>query len=115
MWYDCLCYINDKLLPSNLLYKAQQISNLNVSHLVVAVVQSIEARCEADNEDVVGVAPTGDAPITSEWSTILLATKVQLMLEVSQYFIPLLTLTISVRTLIRYDDIWVFGSRKPTC
>ena len=23
-----------------------------------------------ENEDVVGVAPTGDAPTTSEWSTI---------------------------------------------
>ena len=25
---------------------------------------------EVENEDVVGAAPTGDAPITSEWSTI---------------------------------------------
>ena len=36
-------------------------------------------------EDVVGAVPTGDAPTTSEWSTILLPTKVQLILEVSQY------------------------------
>ena len=34
-----------------------------------------------ENEDVVGAAPTGDAPTTSEWSTILLPTKVQLILE----------------------------------
>ena len=33
------------------------------------------------NEDVVGAAPTGDAPTTSEWSTILLHTKVRLILE----------------------------------
>ena len=28
--------------------------------------QSIEARCYVKNEDVVGAAPTGDAPTTSE-------------------------------------------------
>ena len=35
-----------------------------------------------ENEDVVGAAPTGDAPTTSEWSAISLPTKVRLMLEV---------------------------------
>ena len=34
-----------------------------------------------ENEGVIGAAPTGDAPITSEWSTILLPTKVRLILE----------------------------------
>ena len=34
-----------------------------------------------ENEDVVGAAPTGDAPTTSEGSTILLPTKVRLILE----------------------------------
>ena len=29
--------------------------------------QSVEARCYVENEDVVGAAPTGDAPTTSEW------------------------------------------------
>ena len=50
--------------------------------------ESLEARCQVENEDVVGAAPTGDAPTTSEWSTILLATKVCLILDVygSQYF-----------------------------
>ena len=56
--------------------------NLNVSHLVVVFAQSIEARCKVENEDVVGAAPTGDAPTTSEWSTSLLPTKVHLILEV---------------------------------
>ena len=37
------------------------------------------------NEDVVGVAQTGDAPTTSEWSPILLPTKVRLILEVLRY------------------------------
>ena len=31
--------------------------------------ESLEARCQVENEDVVGAAPTGDAPTTSEWST----------------------------------------------
>ena len=35
-----------------------------------------------DKEDVVGAAPSGDAPTSSEWSTILLSTKVRLILEV---------------------------------
>ena len=34
-----------------------------------------------ENEDVVGAAPTGDAPTTSEWSTISLPTQVCLILE----------------------------------
>ena len=32
----------------------------------------LKPRCQVENEDVVGAAPTGDAPTTSEWSTILL-------------------------------------------
>ena len=39
-------------------------------------------RCLVENEDVVGAAPTGDAPFTSEWSIIWLPTKAQLILEV---------------------------------
>ena len=40
------------------------------SHLEVVFAQSFEARCLVENEDVVGVAPTGNAPTTSEWSTV---------------------------------------------
>ena len=36
----------------------------------------IEARCQVEYEDVVGAVSTGDAPTTSEWSTVLLPTKV---------------------------------------
>ena len=50
--------------------------NFNVSGLFF--VQSIEARCQVEHEDVVGAAQTGDAPTTSEWPTILLPTKVPL-------------------------------------
>ena len=42
--------------------------------------ESLEARCQVENEAVVGAAPTGDAPTTSEWSTILLPNQVRLIL-----------------------------------
>ena len=53
--------------------------------LISPVPQSIETRCNVENEDVVGAAPTGDAPTTSEWSTILLHIAVYLSLEVWRY------------------------------
>ena len=60
-----------------------QISTFNkFSYCLVAVfAESLEARCQVENEDVVGAAPTGDAPTKSEWSTILLPTQVRLILE----------------------------------
>ena len=75
-------------VPSNLLYKWHQIPKLKcvLPRLASAFAQSIEARCCVENEDVVGAAPTGDAPTTSEWSSILLTTKVHLILEIRQYF-----------------------------
>ena len=54
--------------------------------LAVVFAQSIETRCSVENEDVVGAAPTGDAPTTSELSTTLLPTKVRLILEVFRYY-----------------------------
>ena len=45
-------------------------------------------RCQFGNEDVVGAALTGAAPTTSAWSTILLPTKVPLILEVLQWLYP---------------------------
>ena len=50
--------------------------------LVAVFAESAEARCQVENEDVVGAAPTGVPPTTSVWSTILLPTKVRLILEV---------------------------------
>ena len=49
-----------------------QISKLKCfsSRLVIVFAQYIEGKCYVENEDVVGAAPTGDAPITSEWSRI---------------------------------------------
>ena len=54
--------------------------------LAAFFVESLEARCQVENGDVVEAAPTGDAPTTSEWSTILLLTKVLLILETWRYF-----------------------------
>ena len=51
--------------------------------LVAVFAESLEARCQVENEDVlVGAAPTGDAPTTSEWSTILIPTKIRIILEI---------------------------------
>ena len=74
-------------LPSILQYKSHQIATLKYFLYPHAVVfaQFIEAMCYVDNEDVVGAAPTGDAPTTSEWSTIALPTKVCLILEILRY------------------------------
>ena len=47
------------------------------SRFAVDFEQYIDARCLVENEDVVGAAPKGDAPTTSEWSTILPPTKVR--------------------------------------
>ena len=60
--------------------------------------ESLEAKCQVENEDVVGAAPTGDAPITSERSTILLPTKVRLILEILRYMLIALHFTIIVRS-----------------
>ena len=64
-----------------------KIKNLKcfLSRLAVVFVQSIEARYWVENEDVVGAAPRGDAPTTSQWSTISLPTGVHLILEVLRY------------------------------
>ena len=43
--------------------------------------EPLEARCQVENEDVVGAAPTGGASTKSEWSTILLPTNVRLILD----------------------------------
>ena len=80
-------------IPRHRTYR--QISNisrtksqyLNVSRLVLQLSSPnpLKPGARVENEDAVGVAPTGDAPTTSEWSTILLTTKVILILEVSVF------------------------------
>ena len=45
------------------------------------------ARYEVENKDVVGAARGGNAPTTSEWSTIVLPIELHLILEVWQYIL----------------------------
>ena len=62
---------------------ALDIEYISASRLVMQFsAQCTEATCQVENEDVVGTAPTGDAPTTPEWSTSLSTTKVRVMLEV---------------------------------
>ena len=70
-------------LLSNLSYQAHQIPKLKCFSFrhVVVFAQSIEVMWYVENGDVIGAAPTGDAPTTSEGSSILLPTKVCLILE----------------------------------
>ena len=58
------------------------VLNCFSSRLAFVFAQSNEARCEVQNEDAVGGAPTGDAPTTSEWSASLLHAKLRHILEV---------------------------------
>ena len=97
-WKSCALYmyvgspslpVSRKLwawLLSNLLYKMHQIQKLECfsSRLAVVFAQSSEVRRKVENEAAVGATPTGDAPTTSGWSTILLPTKVPIILEVWQ-------------------------------
>ena len=70
---------------SNIRHSKSQ--HLNVSHLVfqLPLPNPLMPGVEIENEDVVGAAPTGDAPSTSEWSTILFPNKVHLILDVWLY------------------------------
>ena len=72
------------LVQWNVHYKPHQIPKLErfSSRLAIVFALSIEAMCQVENEDVVGAAPTGDAPTTSEWSTILLPNKVRHISEI---------------------------------
>ena len=56
-----------------------KFQNLNVSHFVLKLSLANLLKPGVNyvkKEDVVAAAPTGNTPITSEWSTILLPTKV---------------------------------------
>ena len=72
-----LMTMSQTMLKTSVINVYRQISNisgsksqkLNVSSLVLqnfVFAQSIEVKCYIENEDVVGEAPTGDAPTTSE-------------------------------------------------
>ena len=81
-----------------------QIPKLNWFSFSLAVVtdQSIGTRCWFENEGVVGAALTGDAPTTSEWSTIFFA----------YYGVPyirdLMVFKVVKYDNYNYDGIWHF-------
>ena len=60
--------------------------NLNISRLVLQLSFPYPLK-----PGVVGAAPTGDAPTTSEWSTILLPIQVPLILEIWPYLHKILS------------------------
>ena len=69
------------------------------SRLAVACAQSTEAKCQVDNEDVVGAAPTGDAPTTSELSKIFIA-------NLGAFYIRDLTVVIRyIRVIPKHDHM----------
>ena len=85
-WRRQIRFLAWKMSPSNL--ESHQIPKLKClsSRLVAFFAHSTEA---VENEDVVGAAPTGGALTTSEWSTILLPTKVWLIIEIGWYVLIL--------------------------
>ena len=80
-----VCVTNEYCKISNI--RRTKSPNLNVSHLVLQLPLPNPMKPGVVNEDVVGVAPPGNAPTTSEWSTILVPAKVRLILETWQYLL----------------------------
>ena len=79
MSYHCLLsYWYDHYRKTSSINRTKS-QNLNVSSLVLQLPLLNPLKPGVENEDVVGAAPTGDAPTTSELSTILLPTKVRLI------------------------------------
>ena len=78
--------VNDRKI-SNI--RRTKSRNLYVSRLGVqlSLWNKLKPSVKWKNEDVVGTAPTGDAPTTCEWLTILLPNKVPLILQTWQYII----------------------------
>ena len=72
---------------SNISHTTSQNLNAPRLGLRLSLPKSIKARCYVKNEDAVREAPTGDAPTTSEWSTILLPTNLCLILDVWLYLL----------------------------
>ena len=86
MQIDSIC---NTFTVKPLIYDTQIPKSKRFSFCVAVVfAQSIEARCQVENGDVIRAVPTGDVPMTSEWSTILFLTKEHLILKVWQYFHP---------------------------
>ena len=82
-------YINQSIHKKNSKYMINEIVKYHqISNIRWTKSQNLNVPCLCPiqwsqvNEDVVGAAPTGDAPTTSEWSTIMLSAKVPLILQI---------------------------------
>ena len=64
-------------------HQTSSVSRTKSQHHLPTICPNHWCRRLVEIEDVVAAAPTGDATTTSEWSTILLSTKVLLILDVS--------------------------------
>ena len=83
---DIPCYMEFRHLCHQTSYKrCTKSQNLTVSRLIVQLFYQIHWSQVLSLEDVVGTAPTGNSPTTSEWSIILVPAKPCLILEVWWY------------------------------
>ena len=68
--------------------RGSKSQNLNVCRPILQLsLRNLWKPGVMSNEDVVGAAPTGDAPTTSEWSTFLLPIMVFLTLEIWRWLL----------------------------
>ena len=85
----CAYHVDNIMMPFSQYRTYRKMSNIrrpksqnfNVSLLALWLFWPHPMKPCVDNEDVVEAAPIGDAPTTSEWSKIVLPTKVCLILE----------------------------------
>ena len=62
-----MCHMHHITVKSLILAAPNPKTLMFPASAAVVFMQSIKAMCCVENEDVVGAAPTGDAPTTSEW------------------------------------------------
>ena len=103
-WYiPCYVYPFDTILILLLLFAPVWILwNSHVYHvsrhaLKLSLPNPLKPGVQVKDEDVVWAAPTGDAQTTSEWSKILLPTKVHFILKVWRYILSFQADTIIYR------------------
>ena len=85
MWVSGIWSCHEYRKVSNI--RRTKYQNLNDSRIILqlSLPNALKSSVKSKNEDVVGAAPIGDAPTTSEWSTILLPSQVRLILEIWRY------------------------------
>ena len=71
-----------KVAPTQMVKEHRRSLKINDSTFLASPCAIYWSQMSVENKDAVGAAPTDEAPIASEWSTILLATIVRLIKEV---------------------------------